>query len=66
MHRTRCRYLSGTYSWFSCRARFGQSHIGVGCMSMNAILPRMVSFKALYSRETRAYMLTRVQWKSFE
>ena len=47
-------------------ARFGQPHIGVGCMSMNAILPGTVSFKALYGRGMRAYILTCVQWKWFE
>lgn len=66
MHRTRCRHIGGTYSWLSCRARFGQTHIRVGCMSMNAILPGMVSYKALYSREMRAYILNCVQWKIFE
>ncbi|GEM_PF-6426996 len=34
-------------------------------MSMSAILPGMVGFKALYSRETRAYILTRVAMEEF-
>ena len=42
--------------------RFGQPHIGVGCMSMNAILPIMVGFKALYGRGMRAC----VQWNELD
>ena len=48
----------GACHWLSRLARFGQPHIGVGCMSMNAILPGMVSFKALYGRG----MLACTQW----